>query len=125
MENTADSLSKSHALKNIGFSIAVDDFGTGYSSLSYFCRFPVDVVKVDQPFVRGCVSSPEDQEIIRAIISVAHTLDLDVVAEGVESIAQMELLRAVGCDELQGYFIGHPMRTDDYARFVMNKKKAS
>lgn len=124
MENTADSLSKLHALKNIGFSIAVDDFGTGYSSLSYLRRFPVDVVKIDQSFVRGCVSSPEDQEIIRAIISLAHTLDLHVVAEGVESIAQMELLRAMGCDELQGYFIGHPMSADDYTRFVMNKKKA-
>jgi diguanylate cyclase (GGDEF)-like protein len=125
MENTADSLGKLHALKNIGFSIAVDDFGTGYSSLSYLRRFPVDVVKIDQSFVKSCIRSMEDQEIIRAIVSLGHSLDLRIVAEGVESVAQMELLRAIGCDELQGYFIGYPMSADEYVRFITAKKMAN
>jgi diguanylate cyclase (GGDEF)-like protein len=121
MENTADSLGKLHALKNMGFKIAIDDFGTGYSSLAYLKRFPVDVIKVDQSFVSDCVTSPEDQEIIRAIITLAHSLDLRVVAEGVETVSQMEVLRGMGCDELQGYFIGKPMSADQYLSFIIDK----
>ena len=125
MENTADSLGKLHALKNMGFKIAIDDFGTGYSSLAYLKRFPVDVIKIDQSFVADCVTSPEDQEIIRAIITLAHGLELRVVAEGVETVAQMEVLRGMGCDELQGYFIGKPMPADKYLSFLIDKDKTS
>jgi len=123
MENTADSLGKLHALKSMGFSIAIDDFGTGYSSLAYLRRFPVNVLKIDRSFIHECVVSPEDQEIIRAIITLAHSLDLHVVAEGVETLAQMEILRGMGCDELQGYFIARPMAAEKFIAFVIDKER--
>ena len=123
MENTADSLDKLYALKNMGFSIAIDDFGTGYSSLAYLRRFPVDVLKIDQTFVRDCVTNPTDQDIIRTIIGLAHSLDLRVVAEGVETIAQMEVLRSMKCDELQGYFIARPMAAAEYRHFLLDKER--
>ena len=123
MENTADSLGKLHALKNMGFSLAIDDFGTGYSSLAYLKRFPVDVIKIDQSFIQECVTSPDDLEIVRTIITLAHSLELRVVAEGVETVAQMELLRSMKCDEVQGYLISKPMSADDYTAFLIDKEK--
>ncbi|MGV6825580.1 MAG: putative bifunctional diguanylate cyclase/phosphodiesterase [bacterium] len=118
MENTSDSLGKLHALKNLGFSIAVDDFGTGYSSLAYLKRFPVDIVKIDRSFISGCVVNPEDQDILRAILSLAHGLSLRVVAEGVETHAQLELLRELKCDEVQGFLISEPLTFEEYGRFL-------
>jgi diguanylate cyclase (GGDEF)-like protein/PAS domain S-box-containing protein len=99
------------ALRELGMGVAVDDFGTGYSSLSYLARFPVDIVKIDATFVAG-VSDPhrrrESFAVISAVISLAHTLDLQVVAEGIETTAQAETLHGLGCDHGQGFLLGRP-----------------
>jgi diguanylate cyclase (GGDEF)-like protein/PAS domain S-box-containing protein len=96
-------------LRELGVKLAIDDFGTGYSSLSYLKRFPVDYVKIDQTFIRGLGDGTEDAAITRAIIAMAHSLDLKVVAEGVEDREQLDFLRAHDCDEVQGYLISRPL----------------
>jgi diguanylate cyclase (GGDEF)-like protein len=118
MENTADSLTKLHALRNMGFRLAVDDFGTGYSSLAYLKRFPIHTLKIDQSFVQHMHDNAEDREIVRTIIALAHALGLNTVAEGVESVAQLELVRQMGCDEVQGYVIAKPMTAGQLAERV-------
>ncbi|MES2819468.1 MAG: EAL domain-containing protein [Pseudomonadota bacterium] len=95
--------------KHLGLSIAIDDFGTGYSSLNYLKQFPIDVLKIDRSFVDGLPEGEQDAQIAMAIIAMAHSLKLSVIAEGVESQAQLDFLREHGCDEVQGYLLGRPM----------------
>ena len=102
-------------LRELGVKLAIDDFGTGYSSLSYLKRFPVDYVKIDQAFIRGLGEGTEDAAITRAIIAMAHSLGLKVVAEGVETQAQLDFLRSNDCDEVQGYLISRPIEADALA----------
>nr|WP_225933111.1 GGDEF domain-containing phosphodiesterase [Pseudomonas maumuensis] len=96
-------------LHALGVKLAIDDFGTGYSSLSYLKRFPVDYVKIDQAFIRGLLEGTQDAAITRAIIAMAQSLQLKVVAEGVETREQLQFLREHGCDEVQGYLISRPV----------------
>jgi EAL domain-containing protein (putative c-di-GMP-specific phosphodiesterase class I) len=96
-------------LKGIGVTVSLDDFGTGYSSLSYLKGFPIDTVKIDRSFVRDLTTDPDDAAITAAIISMAKTLNLRVVAEGVETEAQLEFLREHGCDEMQGFLFSPPV----------------
>ncbi|MBI2706674.1 MAG: PAS domain S-box protein [Actinobacteria bacterium] len=101
------------ALKALGVILAIDDFGTGYSSLSYLRKFPVDVIKVDQSFIDGLGPDPEDSAIVAAIIGLAHTLELEAVAEGVETPEQLERLRELGCHAAQGFMFAEPQLADD------------
>jgi diguanylate cyclase (GGDEF)-like protein/PAS domain S-box-containing protein len=113
MQNTEEVARDLLRLKDIGVSFSIDDFGTGYSSLSYIRNFPVDRLKIDQCFIRNLESNPSDAAIVRAIISLGHSLKLCVTAEGVETAEQAAILRAEGCDEFQGYFFGRPMPLAD------------
>jgi EAL domain-containing protein (putative c-di-GMP-specific phosphodiesterase class I) len=95
-------------LKALGVQISMDDFGTGYSSLSYFRMFPFDKVKIDRSFVQEITANPQARAIIRSVIGLGRGLGMPVVAEGVETIEQLEALRAEGCDQVQGYLISRP-----------------
>lgn len=107
-----------HRLKDIGVKLSLDDFGTGYSSFTYLSRFPIDTLKVDQSFVRKMVSEAHAAGIVSAIISLAHKLDLRVVAEGVEGEAQLAYLRKMDCDEIQGYLFSKPLPEADFLGFL-------
>jgi diguanylate cyclase (GGDEF)-like protein len=102
------------ALKDLGVHLSIDDFGTGYSSLNYLKNFPVDVLKIDQSFVRNMLSRKEDEAIVQAIISLAHNLKFKVIAEGVETEAHCNFLREHGCDEMQGYYFSRPIPEADF-----------
>ena len=108
MSNTEQILSTLHALSAMGIRIAMDDFGTGYSSLAYLWRFPFDKVKIDRAFTQNLGDDPKVNLIVHSIISLAHSLDIRVNAEGVETPSQMAALQDHGCDELQGFLLGHP-----------------
>jgi diguanylate cyclase (GGDEF)-like protein len=106
------------ALKEFGFALAVDDFGTGYCSLNYLKRFPLDTLKVDRTFVNDLTVDAEDAAIVRAIIGLGHNLSLKLVAEGVETPAQLHFLRAAGCDLIQGFLMSRAIRADAFAELI-------
>lgn len=114
-QNPETVLAVLHNLEQLGVQISVDDFGTGYSSLSYLKRFPVDVLKIDQSFVRGVVTDPDDAALVVAIISMAHALRIQTLAEGVETKEQLEFLRKHRCDAMQGYYFSKPLPAEDVA----------
>jgi EAL domain-containing protein (putative c-di-GMP-specific phosphodiesterase class I) len=114
MNHTADSIGDLHALSALGVGLAIDDFGTGYSSLSYLRQLPVNRIKIDQSFIRDAIISEDASMIARTIVQLAHSLRLDVVAEGVETTSQLEFVRATGCRFAQGYYYSPPV---DAARF--------
>ncbi len=109
MKDAASALQVLGALKSLGVLLAIDDFGTGYSSLSYLQRFPLDILKIDRSFVEGLGESAEGEEIVSAVIKLAHALGLQVVAEGVETTQQLEVLRDLRCDLAQGYLFSRPL----------------
>ncbi|WP_296949212.1 EAL domain-containing protein [uncultured Massilia sp.] len=109
MRDTAEAADVLRSLKALGVALSIDDFGTGYSSLSYLKRFPLDVLKIDRSFVKDVIEDPNDAAITCAIIALAHGLNLEAVAEGVETAAQLEFLRLHGCDEVQGYYFSPPV----------------
>ncbi|MDO8589257.1 MAG: EAL domain-containing protein [Armatimonadota bacterium] len=105
-------------LKDMGVQVSIDDFGAGQSSLSYLKRFPIDTLKIDQSFIRDITTDPDDAAIARAIVAMAHSLKLNVIAEGVETLEQLQFLRSLDCDEVQGYFISRPVPAEEFARQV-------
>jgi diguanylate cyclase (GGDEF)-like protein len=122
MQNAENTIYTLRELKALGVRISMDDFGTGYSSLNYLKRFPIDTLKLDQMFVRDVNTDPRNAAIINAMIMMAHSLDLKVVAEGVEEEAQLEFLRKLDCDIIQGYYYAAPMPADELERFVTSRK---
>ena len=105
MHNAGDVLQTLEAIKSLGIQLAIDDFGTGYSSLSYLRRFPIDRLKIDQSFVRDIESTPVNKSIACAIVSLARSLGLEITAEGIEKLAEKEVLMEMGCREGQGFLI--------------------
>jgi diguanylate cyclase (GGDEF)-like protein/PAS domain S-box-containing protein len=125
MVNTEEAIQTLEHLSSLGVSLAIDDFGTGYSSLSYLKRFPLDSLKIDRSFVRDITSDAEDAAITRAVISMAHSLGLKVVAEGVETEAQMSFLAANACDEIQGYYLARPLTPADCGKWLQQAQHIS
>jgi EAL domain-containing protein (putative c-di-GMP-specific phosphodiesterase class I) len=118
MTDPAEATRTLQYLDSIGLKIAIDDFGTGYSSLGYLKRFPLCALKVDQSFVRDITTDADDAAITQAVISMAHSLGLKVIAEGVETQAQLEFLSKYGCDEIQGYFFSRPVPNTAYPEII-------
>ncbi|MCY1237336.1 Phytochrome-like protein cph2 [compost metagenome] len=114
MQDVPGALATMHELEAIGVHLAIDDFGTGYSSLSALKRFPVRRLKIDRSFVEDIPADVDDKAITAAIISLAQNLGLRVIAEGVETQAQVEFLRHSGCDEIQGYFFSRPLASAEF-----------
>jgi EAL domain-containing protein (putative c-di-GMP-specific phosphodiesterase class I) len=114
-ETTASIL---QVVRQKGARVAIDDFGTGYSSLSYLRKFPVDILKIDQSFVRQISASEEDRAIVTAVIGLAHNLRLRVIAEGVETQDELAFLRDCQCDEVQGYYFSRPLPADAFAELL-------
>ena len=122
MSNAEETIAVLRNLKALGIQISIDDFGTGYSSLAYLKRFPIDKLKIDIAFVREVTSNPDDAAIVLAIISMAHSMKLQVIAEGVENDAQLAYLRRHGCDEMQGYYFSRPVPQDEFEQMLMKGK---
>ena len=113
MRDTEDAARVLQELKALGTTLALDDFGTGYSSLSYLQRFPIDVLKIDKSFIEPMVDASYDPRLVRAIIVLGESLGMRIVAEGIETDAQLETLRTLGCRMGQGYLFARPMTGDE------------
>ena len=124
MEDVDTAVATMRELKAMGVHLSIDDFGTGYSSLSYLKRFPVDVLKIDQSFVRDIGQDASSSAMVAAMISLSHELGLRVIAEGVETRAQWDYLLGRGCDEVQGYYFSRPLRGRDFERMVRQRRQA-
>ena len=122
MSNAEETISVLQNLKALGIQISIDDFGTGYSSLAYLKRFPIDKLKIDIAFVREVTSNPDDAAIVLAIINMAHSMKLAVIAEGVEKDAQLAYLRRHGCDEMQGYYFSRPVPEEEFEMMLREGK---
>ncbi|WP_434562376.1 PAS domain S-box protein [Pseudomonas sp. Z5-35] len=118
IQNLDDTIGKMRRLKKMGVSFAMDDFGTGYSSLTYLKRLPVDTLKIDQSFVRDATSDPNDAEIIRAIVAMARSLNLEMIAEGVETLEQLQFLQGLECHLYQGYLHSRPLPLEAFERLL-------
>jgi diguanylate cyclase (GGDEF)-like protein len=125
MHNVEAAIATLQGLKSLGVALSMDDFGTGYSSLSYLKQLPVDTLKIDRSFVRdiGAGEDPDEGVIAQAIISLGHSLRLKVIAEGVETDAQVRFLKRHGCDEVQGFLYGEPVAPDEYAQLLEKAKR--
>jgi EAL domain-containing protein (putative c-di-GMP-specific phosphodiesterase class I) len=122
MHDVASTLSTLRELKTLGLSLSLDDFGTGYSSLSYLRRFPIDELKIDRSFINDIHTNPDDAAIAGAIVAMAHSLGLSVVAEGVEKEEQADLLATLGCNQVQGYYYARPMAAIAFAERLQEQQ---
>lgn len=122
MDNIDSVVSILHQFMDIGVSISIDDFGTGYSSLSYLKRLPISALKIDQSFIQDVINDGDDAIIVNTVITLAHSLGLKVVAEGVEDDEQLTFLQERNCDEAQGYFFSPPMPSDDFIGWLQGRQ---
>lgn len=122
MDGSRD-LATMEALKRLGVGLSIDDFGTGYSSLNYLRHFPVDVLKIDQSFIRSIESEDDAAAMVRGIITLGHSLRLKIIAEGVENENQMKILRSYGCDQIQGYFYSRPLPEDEFRAYLRKEEQ--
>ena len=118
MEDVEDSIARLSALRELGISISIDDFGTGYSSLSYLQRFPIDQLKIDRSFIMQIESAEDQSPIVKAVVMLAHDLNLTIVAEGVETQEQLEFIQKLECEEYQGYFKSRPVVAEQFMRLM-------
>lgn len=118
MTNPEESATILEQLSAMGVLVSVDDFGTGYSSMSYLRRFPIDKLKIDRGFVKDLLNRADDASIVQAIISLAHSLRLKVVAEGVETPEQLSSLKSMGCDQYQGYHFSPPLPAAEFGELI-------
>jgi EAL domain-containing protein (putative c-di-GMP-specific phosphodiesterase class I) len=112
VENVEDTINKIEQLRDFGIRFSLDDFGTGYSSLQYLKKIPINQLKIDQSFIRGIETDHHDQSIVRTVIAIAHSLEIDVIAEGVETDGQLQILKRTGCKAFQGYLFAKPMAVE-------------
>ncbi len=122
MDNTDEAAETLRKLNDMGLEISIDDFGTGYSSLSYLKRFPIDKLKIDRSFVQDIATDPDDAAIVTAIIALAHSLQMKVIAEGVEEAAQLAFLSRQGCDQYQGYYFSKPLPAAEVVTKLQRRK---
>jgi len=125
MGNVSESKRQLERLRRLGVGISIDDFGTGYSSLSYLGSLPIDTLKIDQSFLENVDREPKRRQLVQAIVELAHGLGLRVVAEGVETEAQLEALRQVRCDRVQGYLVGDPVSAQATAELLKQPREQS
>ncbi len=118
IDNIQETIKIMHALKKLGVKISIDDFGTGYSSLAYLKQLPLDQLKIDQNFVRDITTDENDAIIVETIINMAHNLQFDVIAEGVENKEQKDFLVKKGCTVFQGYYFGNPLPAEEFKEFL-------
>ena len=125
MKEPEQAIEKLHELKLMGIKVAIDDFGTGYSSLNYLKRFPIDTLKIDKTFVSDVCKDPHDTAIVRAIITLGHALDLTVIAEGVETQEQLQYLRSLGCDVVQGFLFSKSLPAPAFEELLVEQRRAA
>ena len=126
MQDTKETIPILKRLKELGITISVDDFGTGYSSLSYLKEFPIDILKIDQSFVRDIMYNEKDAAIIKSIIHLGRSLGMEVIAEGVEEQNQVDFLIGVNCEKAQGFFFARPIKAEEAEdRFILNQHASS
>lgn len=123
MANPDTDIATLKALRDLGLTVAMDDFGTGYSSLAYLARLPINVVKIDRSFIVGMATSPDTMNIVSSIVTLAHSMNLRVVAEGVDAPEQVQLLRALRCDEIQGFLFSKPLPADAFAALLREGRR--
>ena len=117
MHDVESTIATLKGLKKMGVKLAIDDFGTGYSSLAYLKLFPIDHLKIDRSFVFNITSDANDAAIAYSVVVLAHSMNLKVVAEGVETVEQLNILREQGCDYVQGYFFSKPLPASEFVPF--------
>jgi EAL domain-containing protein (putative c-di-GMP-specific phosphodiesterase class I) len=118
MDNADHTVSVLRRMQDLGVRLTIDDFGTGYSSLSYLKRFPLHALKIDRSFVQDIASDPRNQAVAQAIVALGHGLDIDVIAEGVETEEQRSMLQAQGCQALQGYLFSRPLPPERFGALL-------